>query len=52
VRLCHGDALVVDKGSVLDGVNAGFDCPFYGLCAVGVRGDFPSRLVRGVCRNF
>ena len=44
-----GDAFVVDKGGVLDGVDAGVDGVFDGLGAVCVGGDFAGR-PGGRCR--
>ena len=45
VLLHGGDALVVDVGAVLDGVDAGFGGPEDALRSVGVGGDFAAEAV-------
>src|ERR1700679_1275591 len=46
VLLHSGDALVVDVGTMLDGIDTSFGGPEDGLCTVGVSGNFAAEAVR------
>src|SRR6202158_2766880 len=45
VLLGEGDAFVIDQAGVLDGIDAGANGVFDGLCAVSVGGNFAAKLV-------